>query len=508
MKKLLWVSLLFYLCLFVGVRLFMTSANNSVAALFFFGIFSPVLLMFLMFVFGKEKYRQRISTGLSIIGSIILFAYVQKHDARSWGLPILLFLYPFGCIAMGTVFYTTEWVIRRLKNRKYGESVRGLTGGIVVILILILAFHGLFKSPAKQVPEDQQPPKKEVAPQDDKKEIALQDDDDDDDYSSYATEFVETEIQRRMQRILTENKRYPQPPEVQDAQRHGAEAKITLRVTDSLGMPVKNATVFVALYPKAEGVGTPVRRETDENGLLVIEGMTKSLIEYAIQKDGYYPNPYAKYWVYNNSLPTCVKDGKWYPWNPTVEVTLKEERYPIPLLTEFLAGKELPNGEEMGFDCKVGDWVESHGKGIYPDFTMIYTSKNNTWENLEDQLLITTKEHGGFLQMPLDSFSKFRSVYEAPLSGYEQSIKLERKKGKEQEPLNVQIPEDQYLIFRSRVKMDEKGDFAQSNYGKIYRLQYGHGDLAQRIGYVKFTYYFNPTENDRNLECQETWFGQ
>lgn len=317
-----------------------------------------------------------------------------------------------------------------------------------------------------------------------------------------------TEIQDRVQRLLAENKRYPQPPEARHAQRHGAEAKITLRVTDSLGAPVKDAVVYVTLYPEAEGVGSPVKRLTDANGMLIIEGLTKSYIDYALEKDGYYPNPYARYLVYNERLPTCVKDGKWFPWNPTVEVTFKEVRNPVQMVTKFLVEKELPHGEELGFDFQAGDWVGPHGKGVYPDFTMVHVSKNSTWEDLDNQLLITMKANEGFLQMPLDAFSQFRSVYEAPLSGYDPNIKLEKKNKDGRSLTETRIPEDHYLVFRTRAKADEKGNLIQSHYGKIYGFQYGHNDLTRGTGYVRFTYYFNPNENDRNLECKETWLGR
>jgi hypothetical protein len=44
------------------------------------------------------------------------------------------------------------------------------------------------------------------------------------------------------------------------------------------------------------------------------------------------------------------------------------------------------------------------------------------------------------------------------------------------------------FYFRVRTKLDENGNVVSARYGKIY------GDLAQ------FTYYFNPTLNDQNVE--------
>ena len=49
---------------------------------------------------------------------------------------------------------------------------------------------------------------------------------------------------------------------------------------------------------------------------------------------------------------------------------------------------------------------------------------------------------------------------------------------------------DEYrnYYFRVRTKLDENGNVVSARYGKIY------GDFMQ------FSYYFNPTPNDRNVE--------
>ena len=53
-----------------------------------------------------------------------------------------------------------------------------------------------------------------------------------------------------------------------------------------------------------------------------------------------------------------------------------------------------------------------------------------------------------------------------------------------------------YFAFRTRVKLDKNGDIKEANYGKIYGpINYGNG-----VRKIQFTYYFNPTPNDRNLE--------
>jgi len=73
--------------------------------------------------------------------------------------------------------------------------------------------------------------------------------------------------------------------------------------------------------------------------------------------------------------------------------------------------------------------------------------------------------------------SGLRSAHEAPVDGYQPEVV-------QTEMTNP----NRNFYFRVRTKLDENGNVVSARYGKIY------GDLAQ------FTYYFNPTLNDRNVE--------
>ena len=106
------------------------------------------------------------------------------------------------------------------------------------------------------------------------------------------------------------------------ALREGAEAMVTFRVIDSLGKPIEDAKVIVALYPKTEAKAEKTEGRTNENGMFTISGKTKSYIGYVARKDGYYWMEWGKYWVYKGVRSDCVQDGKWMPWNPTIEITL------------------------------------------------------------------------------------------------------------------------------------------------------------------------------------------
>lgn len=53
----------------------------------------------------------------------------------------------------------------------------------------------------------------------------------------------------------------------------------------------------------------------------------------------------------------------------------------------------------------------------------------------------------------------------------------------------------QNYFLRVRTELDEKGNVKSANYAKV------HGDFEfWATSEMRFTYYFNPTPNDRNLE--------
>ena len=65
---------------------------------------------------------------------------------------------------------------------------------------------------------------------------------------------------------------------------------------------------------------------------------------------------------------------------------------------------------------------------------------------------------------------------------------------------HIEFRDDQNYFFRVRIKKDDRGNIFSALYGKI------SGDFNQEDGgyvvrgWLSFTYYLNPTLNDRNME--------
>ena len=188
----------------------------------------------------------------------------------------------------------------------------------------------------------------------------------------------------------------------------------------------------------------------------------------------------------------------------TVNIVIKKIKNPIPMYAKSLtAGHggvlKLPSydGKSYGYDLVIGDWVAPHGKGTTSD--LIFRFEGNPGrvvelEEWEKKITITfSNKHDGILawQGLSDNGraygSELASDYEAPATGY-QSEWIQRT-WKEKDGLRqTTVNQFRNYYFRVRTQVDENGNIVSMHYGKIY------GD------FMSFTYYLNPTPNDRNVE--------
>ena len=279
-------------------------------------------------------------------------------------------------------------------------------------------------------------------------------------------------------------------------------AKLTFRVTDSLGTPVTNAEVGVSFYLWSEKPSGAVGK-TDTNGLFTVEGLCSVDANCSFVKDGYYLTKYRHTFPNPRFEPNAVKAGKWQPWNPTTAIMLKEKRNPIPMCVKS-AGFRLPKkGETFGFDFKAEDLVEPHGKGTQADILLkCWGDKPIPLTHAVSRFLTLSWDNGneGVIRKVRDLQSMFHSLHEAPDNGYNQKINLCYRRTNDKVLENNEFPENEYLIFRSRVELDDEGKIVKAHYGKIFDIWFDISANNLEGAAVRFLYYFNPNENDRNLE--------
>ncbi len=283
-------------------------------------------------------------------------------------------------------------------------------------------------------------------------------------------------------------------PDVKDAKKNGATARITLRVVDSRGIPVSDANVEVAFFHRGS---YPIRGKTDGKGFFTAEHMSESDVHFLASKEGYY-RTYRNYWFYREGKP-CAENGRWVPWNPTLEVVLKEKRKPTGLISVPNIKVLLPKGIRVGFDCKAKALVAPHGTGSVSDFFLTYTSNGRERSNLEKNLVLSFNEGCGAILLRKDTYSQFVSLHEAPETGYLREISLSFKRTPTVIEEDTRVSEDSYLIMRSRYETRAGGEVLSSLYSKFYTFVFDESSDG-KTGYMLFQYYYNPVNNDRNLE--------
>ena len=283
------------------------------------------------------------------------------------------------------------------------------------------------------------------------------------------------------------------------AHHNGVDAMMTFHVTDSEGQNVLNASVH-ATFIVNDKKTTVCGGKTNEKGIFVAQGKAAYEVNYAVEKDGYYRTCVT--YSFSKLRGDYYLDGKWQPWNPTVEVTLKEKRNPIPMYhkdTEIILPK---TNEVFGFDFQMGDLVEPYGRGKITDIRLTYVFLTPSAEGDEYFAHIafdSASENGGTLLMESDLHSQYKSLYEAPMGKYEPRFEMYKRFTRQGVLEKKELTINDYLVFRSRVETGN-GQIKSAHYGRIHEITYGGTSKNPDGGFVKMRYYFNPTPNDRNIE--------
>lgn len=304
-------------------------------------------------------------------------------------------------------------------------------------------------------------------------------------------------------RIEIEHGLPPRPPGavpagIARAERWGARGRVTLRVADPAGRPVAGAYAAGAFYRSdSNGLGWDVQGETDRNGEIAMENRAcLGYLVFEILKPGYYKT--ALRYDFLKAGFDCVRDGRWQPWDPVLGVVLKEKRKPIPMYVRRINSGMPTRSVPVGFDFKAGDWVAPYGKGVSSDMLLTYSEapETNTWERYDFSISFTNRCDGAYVRRK-DGFSAFASDYEAPDNGYRGELSYVYERTDTKIIQEKRLAQDEVMVFRVRSKIDEKGNVVEANYGKIYgEFDFAHGPKKLVI----FSYYLNPTPNDRNLE--------
>ncbi len=157
-----------------------------------------------------------------------------------------------------------------------------------------------------------------------------------------------------------------------------------------------------------------------------------------------------------------------------------------------------------GYDLLKADWVAPYGKGEVADIVF-----NRTYENLgvqkDGQFLFDLYRKELIMSFPgkengliIKECNRYQGVRlkEAPLIGYQTDFTwFHEFRGVESGHVKNRSPK-QCFYFRIRAEKNEKGEITKALYGKIVDINVFDNGFRD----INFTYFINPTPNDRNLE--------
>ena len=267
-----------------------------------------------------------------------------------------------------------------------------------------------------------------------------------------------------------------------DLQEHQWNA--TLKIIDDAKTPIAAARIRIG-YDMSTNVIVGL---TDTNGIFTASHFGRDVdLGFQIEKPGYYPTRLDYHMGFN------YKPEK---WNPTQTILLRNVGDPIPMYAKEQEMKFPILDEPIGFDLMVGDWVTPYGEGFHTD--MLFKAHREIQNDREftADLTVTFPNNGdGVVVAPKEAVdgSEFKTSRTATTNGYEPELDLHYS--------NANSPDSVFGYFiRVRTVLNPDGSVNSALYGKITgNFRFYAGTIAPTSG-MGFTYYLNPTPNDRNVE--------
>jgi len=288
--------------------------------------------------------------------------------------------------------------------------------------------------------------------------------------------------------------------------------KITIKAVDDDAQPVSDMHIGIG-----DEYGHHSKGNTDKNGLYVATGVAwVNKIAWGLDKEGYY----GSYGIYSSPVDKTTK--KMLPWNPVVTTIVRRVINPIPMqakLVEPVKVTKLP--ESFGYDLLVGDWVAPRGTGVVNDITFKADGYLKDWTDYHAVLSLTfLHDTDGvapfiFPQKPSECVSvpmgsSLIIPHRAPESGYvshhELNVSYTPSPDPYAHPARINECEGPVVFrFRIRSSTNESGSVTNAYYGQFRNIKFFPPGLRYpkgepRDGGLGFTYYLNPTPNDKNLE--------
>lgn len=312
---------------------------------------------------------------------------------------------------------------------------------------------------------------------------------------------------------------------------------VKVSIKDGNDTPVEGAEVKLLFshYDQAKNVTHLLT--TDTTGTVRESEKVVTSLLVNVEKPGYYPLRYERALIRMDVDWKKIREFE-------LPLIMRQIKQPIPLHAKKFSAIIPDYDKPVGFDFEAGDWVAPHGKGKSPDMLLDFErmlvgyrgelkyedmakdlesihsdnprKKETYFKGMEklygkmdrsdyrQTININAGKWDGKLSVTFPNpqegiadakkdychYSKLTLPHEAYPEGYSKDLHI---KTDNHTPKNT--PPDPAYFVRTRVTLDDKGEIASANYTKITSPI--HFDPRGRI---EFTYVFNPTPNDRNLE--------
>lgn len=288
-------------------------------------------------------------------------------------------------------------------------------------------------------------------------------------------------------------------------------AKITLHVVNQNNIPVTDVEVSASFWGGRQNIIKKPNKDgyISYSSPVLGDAVFGNIIHKTVHNPAAIDKYYATYLRRDYLSPSRnAKEGRWEPWNPIVEMPLKEYINPIPMYATGMRNRvELPIlNQWIAFDLEKNDWVAPWGAGRFCDLEVRGAwngIKRESFEGYQIEFRIR-QPHAGMYLFERDKTSGLQSPYRADIyADYRHHVAFYKKKDEaSNRVVSAEFDSTKGLIFRTRTKVDNNGRLKSARYGKLYGVD---GRLLQPIPgkprmSITLSYYFNPTENDTNLE--------
>lgn len=283
-------------------------------------------------------------------------------------------------------------------------------------------------------------------------------------------------------------------PEVREAQRKGANAKIIYRVVDDEGMPITNTVVHGTWQNDYPRKMWKEEFNTDTNGVFVAKGRVGGRFTCQIDKEGYYSSCAGIDFHWRKGVSPLVKDGRWQPYGESKTIILKRVKKPINMkLLQHTWFRAPATNVWIGFDFECFSWTSPYGNGKNNDILVRfnYSAHNKyytDWSKMD--ISFTNNSYAGFYKVKKDLYSDMKNPY---LVDTNRIFIATNSYGTIKTKANI-LGSDSCLVFRTRTKVDENGRLLSAHYGVI------HGPWTTEFGMEADAIFFNTNPNDINIE--------